>query len=97
MTRAADTLALFRDPYATVPVVYGSRAFRGFLERDQEQQLDVDGRAGVIARARVLTVATASVPGLAAGDAITVSGTTYTVRDHAEQDDGLVTRIYLRG
>jgi hypothetical protein len=76
-----DDLALiFTDPYATVPVIFGSLTCRGFLEWRDAIMNDASG-GQVLVKEKTLTILGTALPGLADDSPLTVDGTTYLVHD----------------
>lgn len=88
----ADLPAMFRD--FGVAVVKGADTTTGIL--DDGEALVLPGEApGMTGRELSLWLRTGALAGLAVGDAITVAGVPYVVRERLTEGDGKVTRCLL--
>lgn len=74
-----------------VAVTRGSTTTTGVLDMPSE----VIAGGMVITTDYALTVKSSALPGLAYGDALTVDGAAYTVREVRAQDDGKFSIVYL--
>jgi hypothetical protein len=68
----------------------------GILDVQDEERLTDDGRATVLVRVKVVLLETTVAALLSDGDAITVDGTNYTVRDVVAVADGTFSVVGLR-
>jgi hypothetical protein len=68
---------------------------RGVLDAFDERLAGHEQPVEVVARMRVLTIKTGSLPGVAIEASIVVDGTTHAVRDILRVEDGALTHVYL--
>ena len=93
-----EDLDLFTADFGVDVSFTGSPAgLQGLLGVADQDVLDDDSRAVVVAGQRVVSVRTDAVGSLTVGAAITVDGVVYTVRHKHRYDDGAFTQIALRG
>lgn len=74
-----------------VTVISGATTTTGILDMPSE----VIAGGMVITTDYALTIKTAALPNLGYGDALTVNGAAYTVREVKLQDDGRLSTAYL--
>lgn len=97
MSFGDDDLAMMLSDAFAVAVTFGATTTSGIVGFHDVQQFDEDGSVRVIGRERAVTLTTAEAASLATGDAITVDGSSYTVREKLAQTDGATTLVFLRG
>ena len=93
----ADTAAILSDLKAlgeAVDVVKGGTTVQGVFRGSQEL-LAMDQQ--LVENIPTVTIKRGAISTLAIGDAITVGGTSYTVRDLNDGDDGGLTVVVLAG
>lgn len=95
-----DGLALVTG-FGSVKVVYGSVTTRGLLD-DAEAPVDMGDGTTVMVRTRVLRVATAAIPSIAAEGTISIGAledddtlTSYRVTEVAREADGVITQVQV--
>ena len=86
-----DLDAFFDTPGFTVPVVHGVTTSVGYL--DQPSEIIADGV--VLTTDYAVVVKTSEFSSVARGDAMTVDGVAYTVREPMLLDDGKIMRVML--
>lgn len=86
----SENLDAFLSDFGVV-VTRGSATTTGVLDMPSE----VIAGGMVITTDYALTVKSSALPGLAYGDALTVDGAAYTVREVRAQDDGKFSIVYL--
>ena len=86
-----DLDAFFDRPGFTVPVVQGSTTSVGYFESPNE--IIADGV--VLTTDYAVVVKTSDFSSVSRGDAMTVEGVTYTVREQMLLDDGKIMRVML--
>lgn len=94
MAYGLNDLALMLADFGEV-VVFGAYVTRGILERETEVQDLGAGPLQVLGAVPSITYATASLPGLKKGCAITVAGTSYKVREVHLIGDGALSQAFL--
>ena len=77
-----------------VKVTLGALETYGLVRHGAAEGLEDPQGRELSSRSVTVLIATDSLPGLEAGAAITVDGTAYLVREHAEESDGRLTRIH---
>lgn len=86
-----DLDAFFDTPGFTVPVVFGSTTGVGYFESPDEVVAD-----GVLLTTDFsVLVKTSDFSTVASGDAMTVDGENFTVREPMRLDDGKIMRVML--
>ncbi len=93
-----DIAAMLADLAAAgggVAVTIGTTTVTGLLDREAVELLGSE-MPGVIAADEVVHVASASLPAIASGTAITVDGKSYVVAKVLPYGDGAMTRLALR-
>lgn len=88
-----DFDSLFRDFPSTVAV--GAVTVTGIFSRTVEAHQFGSQDATVIVADPNVLVRTSSLPALHVGDALTVDGHAWTVRDRHAEADGRLTRVFL--
>jgi hypothetical protein len=87
----AEDLAPFFADFA-VPVVWGAYSVDGILDMPTRDIFEGE----VLAHGPALTYATSDLPGLTAGQSITVNGAAYTTRAPRALDDGALSVVELQ-
>ena len=93
-----DTAALLADLETsglTVAVTFAGTAAAGLWDHEAREVLEGPG-PGPVANEKAVHVQASALPGLAAGEAITVDGTAYTIREVRPYDDGGMILVSLR-
>lgn len=89
--RDADIPAILAD--FGVAVVVGAANGKGIVDYVDAVTLKENGIGGVINKAITVMVQTSAFPTAKVGDAVTVDGTTYTVRERLQLTDGATTHL----
>jgi hypothetical protein len=92
MAFTEDTGAFFSQDDFAVQLIWGAETADVILDAPDEQI--IDGR--VLSREYAITYESADLVGLTGGQAVTVDGIGYTVREVTALDDGKVMRATLR-
>lgn len=82
--------AVFLNDFG-VAVTFGSYTGKGILDMPSE----IIAGGMVLTTDYQLTVKTADFPGMDRGDSITVDGSTYTIREARQIDDGVFSHVFL--
>ena len=92
-----DLEAVYADPFATVPVVFGAQETRGFFDQEDgsrnAEPYQGQSRGG---RTTSVTIRTASLTGVANEKDIQVDGRTYHIVDVVALGDGKETALFLQ-
>ena len=92
MAFAEDLGAFFSETDFAVPLIWGQVTAEVILDAPDEEI--IDGR--VVSREYAITYRAAQLVGLTGGQAVTVDGVAYTVREVKALDDGKIMRATLR-
>jgi hypothetical protein len=92
MAFTEDLGAFFSQADFAVALTWGQVTAEVILDAPDEQL--IDGR--VLSREYAITYRAAALVGLGGGEAVTVDGTAYTVREVTALDDGKIMRATLR-
>lgn len=82
--------AVFLNDFG-VPVAWGEHSGKGILDMPSE----IIAGGMVLTTDYQLTVKTADFPGIDHGDAVTINGATYSVREARAVDDGVFSHLFL--
>lgn len=74
----------------------GGVATYGVVDSADEVVLERGGVGGSVSKMIHLTIRSAAWPTVAVGSTVTISGTSYTVRERLAMDDGELTRLALQ-
>lgn len=97
MSLADDVAAMMADTALTVPVVYGARTTRGFLDRGSRIVTDANGQPYQETGVWLHVAADDAVVGeIAQNETVTVNGTAYRTGQRDTDGDGAVLVIHLR-
>jgi hypothetical protein len=92
MAFTEDLGAFFSQADFAVPLTWGAETANVILDAPDEQL--IDGR--VLSREYAIIYESADLVGLTGGQAVTVGGIGYTVREVTALDDGKIVRATLR-
>lgn len=90
-----EDLSVFFSDFA-VPIKWGSVEGSALVNLNDEAVLEELGRGSQVGELVSVLIRTDEFDGLAIGDAVTIDGKAYSVRERVRSQDGKVTRLLCR-